>query len=221
MTRTWVLALLIGVGVRSQGPVIARSCPFGAGQECYTLLIDGGFVKSGFSDDPEKCTVDGPYLKEWQHLVDPTEAPVKELTSPRGWKIVVTLGFAGRTAGPIFYLYFFDNHGERQLKASGDLFLEKSEIGVLFGTPDEFLVIDERGETGISHVTEAWLLPKQGRPERVLFTGGMLFTIKQGEGKKKPGLYINSYEATDSRKGVWRKSFFEWRADSKTFHELR
>lgn len=210
----------LAAGPAEEPKVIAKQCrEKGAEEACEYLVVDRGWVKTIARGGRGEPHVVGPYLREYQHLVADSEAPVKELTSPRDWRVVVTRGF-DRVPRPMptFFLYFFDSQGELKLKVRGDIFLERIQVGFIFGTPTELLLVTERSETGISYSTEVWCLPQEGLPKRLLFEGGAVERIVPPSPAGLGGLVIVYTEAGAARQQErTREGFWAWDEKSQRF----
>ncbi len=227
--QTWLL-LTVGSALCASGQEMARSCQGpGARLPCWVLFVEGGEVRKGLLGSRGGITNAsrvGPYIRELQALVSPREAPVTDIVAPSGWRVVSTLGFEGvyRLAGPIHYLYLFSPDGRIQLKESADVVLERLEIGRLFDSASEFLLITNRGEVAISVMTEIWLLGGDrymglGRsPQLVLDVNGKIAEVRKPGPGIKPGVVIRyPIPGEGGHDDRWGIAIWEWDEADRSF----
>ena len=177
-------ALLLGVALSAAMPAtareIARKCTSSPRPVCHYIFADKD-VSSGVYADGHGARVVGPYLSQYQNLVQTGDAPFRVIKARDGKLVVFALAFEKefRLAGPIFVMYFLDRPGKVVLRSEGDLFLENAQLTELLPARKEFLVVSMRSETGISFTTEVWALENDG-PRKVYFDAGAVFSVEKG-----------------------------------------
>lgn len=159
---------------------------------CQALAVQGGVVKYIDQTPPSPRTLDiGKYLADPQKVLPLTEAPIRDLRSPRGWRVVASafLHHDPDNAGePGVRLRFFDSHGTEQL--TDDILESPDRISVNrpFGDGDEVLVVTSEEEHSYNVETELWLLPGSGKPKRLLWVRGAFESFSRGG--QTPGVSI-------------------------------
>jgi len=145
------------------------------GQSCQVLAVQDGVVRF-IEDRPPapRNLVLGHYVSADQRLVPRTEAPIRDVRSPRGWRIVVSACFIRGEYPSKLRLRFFDPAGSMWVTHDILMTLEDVEVGRLFGDADEILAITSNEEHVYNAETEIWYLPEHGNPKQVLkILGGL------------------------------------------------
>jgi len=191
---------------------------------CCAIVIEKGIVVKRWIHDSAVTSEEvlGPYLKEYQDLVGPKEAPVRLLATSAGWRIVVSWGFQSEQwRWPRFVLYFVSPDGKLRLREEGEGLLERAEAGRLFRTPTELVVVAQQGSRSPSALVRAWVLPFEGAPQLVLKQWAMLGRIETGTGGKSPGLAVSKLVGSGSARSDWgwEKAFWAWDEATRSFRK--
>jgi hypothetical protein len=143
---------------------------------CATLAVQDGAVRLVDLMPPTRNLVVGNYIRADQHLVPATEAPVRDLRSPRGWRVIVSAFLDHEDVAVRLRLRFFDPSGA--LREQGDLLsaLVSAQIGTLFDG-DEIFGVTSMEEHAYNDQLEIWLLPESGKPRLLLELPGSFRAI--------------------------------------------
>ena len=141
--------------------------------QCEILAVQDGRVKLIDQWAPAARTIDlGKYASAAQGLIPQTEAPVHDLRSPHGWRIVASVYLDHQRDEASAHVRFFAPDG-RLLATKGALELVESlELGEFAGGADEIVALTSEEEHAYNDQTELWYLPTPGEPKLVLATGG-------------------------------------------------
>jgi len=221
-----VPSLLAGVG--SESREVARVCEasYIRPEEtvCCVIVIEKGVVLKRWIHDSAVTLEEvlGPYLNEYQDLVGPKEAPVRLLAASSGWKVIVSWGFPWEEwVWPRFVLYFLSPEGKLRLREEGEGLLERIEVGRLFNTLTELVLVAQRGSHSFSAMVRVWVLPFEGSPRLVLNESAMMGRVETGGGGKGPGLVVSRADASGLLRSDWRweKAFWAWDETTKSFRK--
>jgi hypothetical protein len=141
-------------------------------EKCSVLAVQGAEVK--LVDQSLNRTIAlGRYAPSARGIVPRTEAPVHDVKSPHGWRIIVSVYLDHDEDDFHAHLRVFGPNG-KLLAADGVLSMVSGlEMGTLIGGNDDILAVTSYEEHAYNTETDVWLLPAQGDP-RVLvgITGG-------------------------------------------------
>jgi hypothetical protein len=160
----------------------------------------------------------GPYIAAAQHLVPPTEAPISDLQTPEGWRVVTSVYLDHKEKNASTHIRFFHPDGRLRSTETALESVEQTEIGALFGGTGEIFAITTAEEHAYNDRTEIWLLPSRGKPSLLLAVPGTLQDFANGSGRKFPGVNIaqQTYDGVHANtKGVVN-NFYSWDAAHKT-----
>lgn len=209
---TIILQLLLAVSLNGQVDKVCRVY-------CQTIVVEGGVVKFLDETPPAPRKLDmGSYLAEVQAKVPRAEAPIRELNSSTGWKIIATafIHHESDNAGmPGVRLRFFDPRGVEQ--ATDDLLeiLDEAQIGQLFGGDDQIFAAMSEEEHAYNVETKLWLLPDRGKPKRLLRIRGALGSFAAGDLASGVTIARQTYDGEHAgTKGTIRE-FFSWNRKAK------
>jgi len=163
----------------------------------------------------------GKYVSAVQRLVPRTEAPIRDLRSPRGWHIVVSsfLYKEGEKAGLAgLRVRFFGPDGK--LRGIGEVLmvLEGDEVGHLFGGDDDIFVIQSNVEHSYNSMVNMWLLPERGTPQRLIDVNATLGEFSKIGGGARPGVWIRrqTYDGEHAETKGWADEFWVWDPTKKS-----
>jgi len=221
LTTTLILWLTATVILSSQ-TVLDRVChPEIPRAPCAELRIESGRVIWD-ANAPSEGADKGPYLAHLHALLAPREAPVRELRSDRGWRVIQTWGFTEPRSGlRRYYLYFFSPQGKLELKHDGNMNLATIEMGRLFRTETELLVTYGADSHTLSQTVDVWILPPQGAPKKAPLEGKILRSIEPGTAELLPGLWVENpiLEGEWLRPVAWVPEFWEWVESEQRFRK--
>jgi hypothetical protein len=202
------------------GPSYTRS----GATTCCAIIIERGVVLErwihGSSMTSEEVL--GPYLKEYQELVGPKEAPVRLLATSAGWRVVVSWGFQSEHwRWPRFVLYFVSPDGKLRLREEGEGILWQIEAGRFFKTLTDLVLVAQQGSHSHSARVLVWVLPLDGSPRSVLNETALGARIETGTEGKPAGLVISEGRGTGSPHSDWKwePTFWAWDETTKSFRK--
>jgi hypothetical protein len=183
---------------------------------CETLVVENGVVRLIDLVPPTRTLAVGSYVASDQHLVPAAEAPIRDLRSPRGWRIVVSAFLDHDEAELRLRVRFFDPRGE--LDETVDILsaLEDARIGRLFGGNDEIVALTSNEEHSYSSQTGIWYLPERGKPKDLLSFGGGLENLS-GNGAEIAGAAIKreTYDGIHADTKGTAREFWAWNAKTR------
>jgi len=151
-------------------------------------------------------------------LVPRTEAPIGDLRSAKGWRIVASLYLDHDEEEVLMRLRFFGPDDRLRTTDEALPYLEKVQLGNLFGGADEIFGLTTNEEHTYNAQTAIWFLPSSGPPRVLLsFSGTMqqFTTLKSG---KSAGVVIahQTYDGVDSRTKGSKLEFYAWEEQTKS-----
>ncbi len=192
---------------------IDRACLNGY---CNILAVQNGRVRLL---DSMRNLIIGHYVEPDQHLVPQTEAPVRDLRSKRGWRIVVSAFLDhGEESEAGLRARFFAPDGTLTSTDEFLMDLEDAEIGYLFGGSDEIVAVTSYEEHVYNVQTDIWLLPKHGNPTQLIEIVGTLGMIVKAGAKATPGVWIRrqTYDGVHAETKGWVNEFWIWAPRKKS-----
>jgi hypothetical protein len=161
----------------------------------------------------------GAYVRVAQRFVPGTEAPIRDLQSPRGWHIVVS-SVLQKEDSPRLRVRFFGPDGN--LRATGEVLmtLEGIEVGRLFGGTDDIFAIQSSEEHSYNSMISVWLLPERGEPHQLIEENATQGKFsKRGKGNR-PGVWINrqTYDGVHAETKGWVGEFWIWDTEKKSLN---
>jgi hypothetical protein len=191
---------------------------------CQALAVQSGIVRSVDLVPPTRTLAIGRYAQAARRLVPPIEAPIRDMTSAHGWRIIVSAFLDHDEGEAKLRLRFFDPSGS--LRITQDLLsaLEHIEIGRRFGGTDEIFAITSDEEHAYNVQTEIWFLPQRENPKRLLRIRGFLEGFSSGDAGKSPGVTIarETYDGVHAETKGTVQEFYAWDRQTKSLiHRLK
>jgi hypothetical protein len=203
--------------VGAQNQQVDRAC---VAEHCQTLTVRNGEVRFIENTPPARDLLLGPYLTGDKRLVPRTEAPIRELRSQRGWRVVVSALLDHREHGVLLRVRFLNRMGKLQTTDDLLMVLESAEVGNLFGGNDEILTITSNEEHAYNAQTSVWFLPAIGKPRRLLSFTGAIGEFQKSNADGGPGVRINreSYDGVNANTKGHTQEFWSWNPQQKTLN---
>jgi hypothetical protein len=218
-TFTAVEYILIAFQIAAASITVPGQIDVGCQGYCSALAVQSGVVRFvEMAPHAPRTLAIGSYDRADQHLVPRTEAPIRGLRTPLGWRVVVSAFLDHDQLETKFRLRFFDPL--RKLQATYDALsaIEGARIGHLFGGADEIVAITSDEEHAYNVLTEIWFLPEQGPPKNLIRVRGTFSNFSVGSAAKAPGVTI----ARQTHDGVRAETkgtvlnFYAWDGKSKS-----
>jgi hypothetical protein len=188
------------------------------GGYCQTLEVENGTVRFVDPAPPSKTLVIGSYRPADQDLIPTTEASIRRLDSPHGWRIVVS-AFLDHDEDEVRLRLRFFSPDKALLKTEDVLSaLEQAEIGRLLGTNDEILAITSNEEHAYNAQTQIWYLPGRGNPKLLLATESTVLKFSRGTETSAPGVTVGreTYDGVHAETKGRVPEFWAWDPKTKT-----
>jgi hypothetical protein len=185
---------------------------------CQILAIQDGKAMLIDQTPPFRDLDLGSYIAAAQPLVPRTEAPVRDLRSSRGWRVVASVFLDHKQSEVLTRIRFFDPGGVLQWKEVVMESVEESAIGTLFGGSDEVFAMTSNEEHAYNVLTEIWLLPASGRPTLLLTAPGTYQGFSDGRAGSAAGVMLarQTYDGVHAdTKGIVEQ-FYAWNRTMKT-----
>jgi len=205
-----VLSLLASGTIPGQIDSICR-------ERCDVLAIQEGKVR--YIDQwLNRNLVLGTYVAGAQRFVPREEAPVRDLRSPNGWRVIISVAIEHKEDDLLVRLRFFGpNH---LLRATGEAlaFVEQARIGNLFGGADAIFAITSSEEHAYNTLTNIWFLPERGLPKMLLEVNGVYKSFADSVKGQGAGVTIarQTYDGANSETKGTVQEFWKWNSDSKS-----
>jgi hypothetical protein len=185
---------------------------------CHVLAVQNGLVR--YIDQaphvPRNLLM-GHYVREDQPLVPETEAPIRDLRTHRGWRVVVSAFLDHDDDGIGLRLRFFAPDGK--LRETDDVLmgLEEVQIGSLFGGTDEIFAITSNEEHAYNAETRIWFLPESGSPAPLLSFRGELRGFTDSARGKTPGVAIarQMYDGVHAETKGTVQEIYLWKPETR------
>jgi hypothetical protein len=172
------------------------------------------YTESGF-----RQLVIGKYANSGQRFVPHNEAPIRDLRSPRGWRVIVS-SFLRRDESPEAGLRvrFFGPDGKIRRTDKILMTLEEVELGNLFGATDDILAITSNEEHSYNSSTDIWLLPERGEPRELIAANATLGKFSRVGRDARPGVWIKrqSYDGVHAETKGGVDEFWLWDPTKKS-----
>ncbi len=141
--------------------------------QCEILALQQGSVKYLDRRAPATTIVLGKYAASAKNLAPPTELPVSDLRTPRGWRVVVTAYLDHEEDDLMSHVWFFGPDGKLASRGEALSFIEEAKVGRLASVV-EIYALTSVEEHAYNAQTTIWLLRQSGEPKAVLEISGML-----------------------------------------------
>ncbi len=186
-------------------------------ERCDILAVQEGKVR--FIDQwLNRNLVLGTYAAGAQRLVPRAEAPVRDLRSPNGWRIVVSVAMKHKEDELRVRLRFFGPDGLLRTKEEALAFVEQARIGNLFGGSDAIFAITSNEEHAYNTLTNIWFLPDRGPPKVLLEVNGVYKSFAGRVAGQEAGVTVarQTYDGANSETKGTVQEFWKWDSDSKS-----
>ena len=211
-----ILALAIfQVAAASGVPgAIDRVC----GAYCEVLAVQGDTVRFIDQWPPARTLVLGTYARTAQDLVPRPEAPISDLRSPGGWRVVASVYLDHEEDAALTHLRFFNPSGELLGVATALPAIEQAEVGRLFGGADDVFATTSNEEHSYGSRTAIWLLPPGAPPKLLVEVQGTYERFFGPAAGETPGVTIarQTYDGVHPETKGTVREFYEWDRDAKS-----
>jgi hypothetical protein len=183
--------------------------------KCEILAVQGGSVK--FIDQwLNRTVVLGRYAASAQNLVPRTEAPIREIKSARGWRIVASAYLDHDQDELHARLRLFGPDGK--LKGTGDILsvVEEAKVAGLVGGNDEVFVVTSNEEHAYNAQTEIWLLPEHGDPKVLLQIQGDFGGFIGQNLTRGVAIARQTYDGIDAKTKGTVQELYVWNPETKS-----
>jgi hypothetical protein len=186
--------------------------------QCEILAVQEGTVRFIDQWPPTRNLDLGKYAPAAQRLVPRTEAPVRDLRSPRGWRVVASVYLDHDEDEILMHIRFFGPDGKLRTTSGVLSALEQTAIGNLFGGNDEVFAITSNEEHAYNAQTELWLLPERGDPKLLIEIQGVPQNFSGQAAGTVPGVMIarQTYDGVRSETKGTVQEFYAWEPKTKS-----
>lgn len=160
----------------------------------------------------------GRYVSADQPLVPQSEAPIRELRSDLGWRIVLSAFLDHSEGRAKLRIRFFDPLGKLRGSSDAMMTLLDAKLGRLFGGTDEVLAFTSNEEHAYNVETEIWLLSEQGKPKLLVYVHGLLGEFVAASSEHKAGVWIDrdTYDGVNASTKGRARELWEWNGNEQT-----
>jgi hypothetical protein len=185
---------------------------------CQALAVQNGLVRFVDMVQPPRNLIIGRYVRSDQRLVPRSEAPIRDLRSRHGWRVVVSAFLNHEQGESALRLRFFDPSGALEMTYDVLSDLEQVDIGGLFGGSDEVFAITSDEEHAYNTRTEIWFLPNIGKPKTLLTLPGVYGRFSRAAAGKVPGVVVNrqTYDGLHADTKGTLEEFYVWSPEAKS-----
>ncbi|MGA3019312.1 MAG: hypothetical protein ABSF62_19480 [Bryobacteraceae bacterium] len=211
MTRFLIVLPCLILAAEPAEQVIDKVCPQVG---CRYLVVRGGQVTFIDSAQPAREIPLGTYIQTDQKLVPRTEAPIRELRSARGWRVVISTFLDHKELDAWNTVRFFSPSGRLERTSGAQMSLMGAELGKLFGGDNEVVVVTSYAQHVYNTQTMIWAIPQSGKPKLLLDLNGSVERIVRGDGGTEAGVWIsrNTYDGVDASTKGSAAEFWRWDA---------
>ncbi len=185
---------------------------------CQVLAIQGGAVKL-IDRSPQRKELNlGPYVASAQARVPHSGAPVTDLHTPRGWRVIASVYLNHKEQETRTRLRFFSPDGRLSFTGDALQYIEEAKAGNFFGSADEIVVITSNEEHAYNNQTEIWYLPPRGKPKRLIAAPGSRERFTDPASEQHPGVVLNrqAYDGVHSETKGTVRELYSWDGVAKT-----
>lgn len=189
-------------------------------EKCEILAVQGSRVK--FIDQwLNRTVVLGRYALSAQGLVPQTEAPVRDIVSPRGWRIVISAYLDHAKDELHMHLRLFGP--DRKLRETSSLLsvVEQVKVAGLAGGKGEVLAVASNEEHAYNAQTQMWLLPEQGSPKGLLDVQGDFAGFAGQNVVTGVKIARQTYDGVHSETKGTVPEFYTWNRETKSLELQR
>jgi hypothetical protein len=213
MIRTLVILQLAAATASAPGQIdsICRA-------KCEVLAVRAGEVRLINQWLSPATNIDlGKYAGGSQSLVPRAEAPVLDVRSRGGWRVVASVYFDHDQDDVLTHVRFFAPGGELRATSDALMLIEQAKIGNLFGGPEEIFAITSNEEHSYNTQTEVWLLPASGDPKLLLAISGDFgrFSSQVPGGVAGMTVARQTYDGEHAETKGTVEEFYVWDSKSK------
>ena len=189
-------------------------------EKCVILATQGGRVR--FIDQWLDRNLDiGKYVEVAQRLIPQTEAPVSDLRSSRGWRVVTSVYLVhegDNDGGLLAHIRFFGPDGTLRVTHDALFMIVHTELGNLFGGSDEIFAVTSEEEHSYNDRTDIWFLPEHGDPKLLLGSSGGFGELSGRARGETPGVVLahQTYDGVNADTKGFIEQFYAWDRQTKS-----
>ena len=188
------------------------------GAHCEILAVQEGRVRFIDQRPPTRSVDLGKYIPTAQPLVPRTEAPVRDLRSQSGWRVVTSVYLDHGEDAILTHIRFFGPDGT--LRGTDDVLslVEQAKIGTLFDGSDQIFAVTSNEEHAYNVQTKMWFLPSTGGPKLLATIPGTFQQFADGAGGKVAGVTVKrqTYDGVHADTKGTVDQFYVWDRSTKT-----
>jgi hypothetical protein len=189
-----------------------------SGDDCDVLAVQNGsviLIQGG--PFPIRGPDLGKYLSAAQPLVPRTEAPVRDLRSPGGWRVIASVYLDHAKRHPSLHLRFLGPDGRLKATTSVLPATVETKVGDLFGGGDEIFAVTSFEQHVYNTQTGIWFLPALGEPKELLAVLGGIKEFHGAAAGGVPGVMIarQTYDGIHAETKGTVNEFYTWNRDTK------
>src|ERR1700749_1607668 len=136
MNLALIILQLVAAHVKAPGEIDSICSTY-----CQVLAVQQGQVRFIDFVPPSRNLLLGKYLPGDQHLVPKTEAPIRDLRSPQGWRVVVSAYMNHDQEAVLLRVRFFGRDGPSRGTIDAFAELESASRGTPFAGVEEICAI--------------------------------------------------------------------------------
>ena len=206
-----MLAILISIPLLAPVTSLPGQIDSICREHCEVVAVQAGRVRFIDQWPPARNLDVGKYVPTAQRSVPRTEAPVLDLRSQHGWRIVASVYLDHKEDEPGTHIRFFGPDGALRSTQDVQLLLEQTKLGTLFGGADEIFAITSWEEHAYNTQTQIWLLPPSGPPKLLLDIPGIFQQFSDGAGRS-PGVLVarETYDGVHAETKGKVQEFYVW-----------
>ena len=185
---------------------------------CEILTVQEGTVRFINEWPPSRTLSLGRYAAEAQSFVPRTEAPVRDLRSEHGWRVVVSSYLDHDQDELLTHLRFFGPAGRLREETSVLAKIERAQIGNLFGGADEIFAVTSNEEHAYNARTEIWWLPQDANPTLLIEVQGQPRRFLSTSSGGGPGVSFDrqTYDGVNADTKRTVEEFYVWDSTKKS-----
>lgn len=194
--------------VRPKGAIDAKC----GKTECTYLVVQSGKVIDLTplpGSNIQRRVVVGEYDSAAKSLVPPTEAPIRALATPTGWRLVVSASLDVEVGEAGLRIRVLAPDGRVAASDSGDELLTLAKIGPLFAGSDQFAAVCQSAVHPWTDQCRIWWLRPDGTALKVFDFQGRILNFGAGP---DPGIWTEqtTHLNDDPYRTLTTRDFWRW-----------
>jgi hypothetical protein len=185
---------------------------------CQVLAIQGGKVRLLDKGPLQRDLSLGQYAAPAQASVPRSEAPVTDLRTSRGWRLIASVYLDHQELEARTHLRFISPDGRLRSTEDALEYIEVAKAGNYFGGTDEVFIVTSNEEHAYNDQTEVWYLPPRDKPKLLLEAPGSFERFINPKSEQHVGIVLarQGYDGVHAQTKGTQQELYSWNSIAKT-----